>query len=270
MIVTALWFTLVISLSIQAAFFVFAATLRTDKVTDLSYSLTFLTLAVVLLGRTGTPAWPHFAVAGMVMLWALRLGGYLFWRILHIGHDSRFDGVRDRLWAFLQFWVLQGIAVWLILLPVTLWFTLDRQDAASTAGWMVGGGIIWAVGLAIETVADVQKYRDRRRTDARARWTDTGLWRYSRHPNYFGELLCWWGLYVAVLPGLGWWMVPGALGPLAITVLLLYVTGIPTLEQAWTRKWGRDPAFLAYRERTNRLVPWRGLPMRRERLGPRA
>ena len=114
----------------------------------------------------------------------------------------------------------------------------------------------WVVGLVIETIADAQKFRYKSREGARAQWMDSGIWRYSRHPNYFGELLCWWGLFIFVAPGLGWWVVVGAVGPIAITGLLLFVTGIPTLEKTADRKWGRDPAYAEYRRRTNRLIPW--------------
>lgn len=248
-------FTLVLCLGIQAVFFAAAATLRTDKVTDLSYSLTFLALAIVLVVRAPAREWPHVLVAGMVAAWAVRLGGYLFWRILHMKRDPRFDGVRERFWAFLQFWILQGVAVWLIMLPVTLWFAQGDRPVRGSI-WLAVGALTWAVGLGLETVADAQKYRDRRRPNAVSRWTDVGLWRYSRHPNYFGELLCWWGLFVALVPGLRWWAIAGVAGPATITILLLYVTGIPALERIWERKWGNDPGYRAYRQRTNRLLPW--------------
>jgi len=247
--------TLGISLGIQAALFALAATFRTDKVTDLSYGLTFIALAVFLV-RDDVP-WgsPATALALMVVLWGVRLAGYLFFRILRIGRDARFDGVRERFWAFARFWFFQGVAVWIIMVPVTLWFALPAAREPWSL-WMAAGALTWAVGLAIETVADAQKFADRNQTGGR-RWTDRGLWRYSRHPNYFGELLCWWGVFLFALPGLGWWALPGLTGPITITILLLYVTGIPTLEASAERKWGRDPEYAAYRRRTNRLVPWR-------------
>jgi steroid 5-alpha reductase family enzyme len=247
--------TLGISLAIQAAFFVVAATARTDKVTDLSYGLTFIVLAVVLLGRTAGPTGPQIALALMIVAWGVRLASYLFYRILHIQRDARFDGIREQPLKFLQFWFFQGVAVWVIMLPTILWFA--RPDAIrSRTGWMTAGAAVWLIGLVIETVADIQKYQFKRAGGTRARWVDHGLWRYSRHPNYFGELLCWWGLFVFVLPDLGWWILVGAAGPLAITGLLLFGTGVPTLEKSANEKWGTDPEYLAYRRRTHRLVPW--------------
>ena len=118
------------------------------------------------------------------------------------------------------------------------------------------GGSIWLAGLVIEAVADQQKFAFKRTPAGRTRWTDTGLWRFSRHPNYFGELLCWWGIFVFAAPSLGAWVALGVVGPLAITGLLLFATGIPTLEASAKKKWGSDPDYQAYRRRTRTLVPW--------------
>jgi len=244
-----------VSLGIQAAFFILAATARTDKVTDLSYGLTFIVLAALLTVRTPEPHLPQLAVGLMIVAWGLRLAAYLLYRILHIHRDARFDGIRERPLKFLQFWFFQGVAVWIIMLPTILWFGRPAVDPAWT-GWMTTGAAMWLGGLAIETVADIQKYRFKIRGGADARWMDRGLWRYSRHPNYFGELLCWWGLFVFVLPDLGWWLIAGIAGPAAITGLLLFGTGIPTLEKSAGDKWGQDPAYLAYRARTSRLMLW--------------
>jgi steroid 5-alpha reductase family enzyme len=251
-----LLFTLALSLGIQAVFFAFAAAFRTDKVTDLSYGLTFFVLAAVLLAHGDTSWGPQLALAGMVMLWALRLAGYLLYRIMRIKRDPRFDGIRERFWKFFQFWFFQGLIVWVIMLPTILWFSLPEAGGGTWTRWMVAGAATWLVGLVIETLADVQKFRYKSREGKAARWMSIGLWRYSRHPNYFGELLCWWGLFVFVLPGLGWWALLGLAGPLAITYVLLAVTGIPTLEKSANEKWGADAEYQQYRRDTNKLVPW--------------
>jgi len=243
--------TLAVSLGIQAVLFAFAATLKTDKVTDLSYGLTFVTLAGWMLtrGDAGDPT--QLALAAMVILWGVRLAGYLFYRILTIGRDARFDGIREHFWPFFKFWFGQGIAVWVIMLPVTLWFT----NTAPYSFWMSIGGTIWAVGLIIETIADAQKFAAKNRPGGGDRWMDTGLWKYSRYPNYFGEMLCWWGVFIYVAPGLGVWNALGILGPIAITYILLKVTGIPTLEKSATTKWGSNPAYQEYVRTTRLLVP---------------
>jgi steroid 5-alpha reductase family enzyme len=244
------WLTLAVSLLIQAVFFAFAATLRTDKVTDLSYGLTFVIVAAILLVR-GDPSDPaQMALALMVMLWGVRLAGYLLYRIIHIGRDVRFDGIREHFWPFFKFWLGQGIAVWVIMLPVTIWFAAP----GNWTPWMSLGGSVWAIGLIIETVADAQKFAAKGRPGGGTRWMTTGLWKYSRHPNYFGELLCWWGVFVFVAGNYTGWAWAGSIGPIAITFILLKVTGIPTLEASARKKWGDDPEYRAHVKRTSRLV----------------
>lgn len=252
--------TLAVSGAVQAMFFALAARYRTDKVTDLSYGLTFIGVTLLLLFTREHPDTAHWILAGMILLWALRLTVYLFVRILRIQRDPRFDGVREHFWKFLRFWVFQGLVVWTLMLPATLWF----PKAAGWDAFKGAGLLIWAAGLVIETLADLQKYRQKTTPRGRARWVESGLWKYSRHPNYFGELLCWWGvfLYVATdLEGLG---ALAALGPLTLTVLLVFVTGIPILERQADRQWGRDAAYREYKERTSVLIPW---PARAESAG---
>jgi steroid 5-alpha reductase family enzyme len=246
--------TLAVSLLIQAVLFAVAASLKTDKVTDLSYGMTFVVLAGWLLSRGDAGAPAPLALAGMVIAWGVRLAGYLFYRILTIGRDARFDGIREHFWPFFKFWLGQGIAVWVIMLPVTLWFA----EPGPWNGLMTAGLIIWAAGFIIETIADAQKFAAKQRPGGEARWVDTGLWAWSRHPNYFGEMLCWWGVYGFVAVDLGVWNALGILGPLSITYILLKVTGIPTLEKSAKQKWGANPEYHAYVARTHRLVPWPG------------
>lgn len=249
--------TLGISLLIQAVFFAFAATLRTDKVTDLSYGLTFVIIVGLLLaqGDPGDPA--QLALAMMVALWGIRLAGYLLYRIVRIGRDVRFDGIREHFWPFFKFWLGQGIAVWVIMLPVTIWFAAPGHWTP----WMSLGGTVWAIGLIIETIADAQKFAAKGRPGGGHRWMTTGLWKYSRHPNYFGELLCWWGVFVFVAGDYTGWAWSGLVGPLAITFILLKVTGIPTLEASARKKWGEDPDYQAHLARTSRLLPWPPRPL---------
>jgi len=169
-----------------------------------------------------------------------------------MGRDARFDGIRERFSSFAKFWFFQGVAVWAIMLPVTLWFA-----APGRWSWMkTVGAAVWLAGLVIETIADLQKFRHKSRPGGGASWIETGLWRYSRHPNYFGELACWWGVFVFVAGDLGWWIWLGLMGPVVITLVLLFATGIPQLEQSAERKFGSQPGYQAYRRRTGLLVPW--------------
>lgn len=244
--------TLAICLGVQAVFFAGAAALKTDKVTDLSYSLTFIIAAITLLIESGaTTNASALVLTAMVVAWGARLAIYLFTRIMHMQRDARFDGIREHFWPFFKFWFFQGLAVWAIMLPVTVWF---RAPGAWSALHGVGF-VIWAAGLAIEGVADQQKFRHKKSPGAR--WTSIGLWRFSRHPNYFGELLCWWGVFIFVAGDLSGSSIFVALaGPLAISVVILFLTGVPQLEASADKKWGNDPAYQAYKRSTSLLVLW--------------
>jgi steroid 5-alpha reductase family enzyme len=254
---TAIWLSFVISLAVNGAFFAVAAARRTDVVTDLSYSLTFALLAIVLL-FIGARKWVQLVASLLVLLWAIRLGGYLFRRILRMKVDHRFDGMRDEPLRFARFWLLQAITVAVVMLPVS--YLLDRDHPPSFGAWAAAGAAVWLAGLLIEAVADAQKSAFRAKQENRGRFIGSGLWRYSRHPNYFGEMLLWWGLFIYAVPVLHDAAFAVVAGPVFITLLLLFVSGIPLVERSADEKHGDDPAYRDYKRRTSILVP---LPPRR-------
>jgi steroid 5-alpha reductase family enzyme len=249
---TAIVLSLAVALVVNGAFFAVAATRKTDVVTDLSYSLTFALLAVVLL-FTDARHPVQLVAALLVLAWAVRLGGYLFRRILRIKVDHRFDAMRDDPLRFARFWVLQAITVAIVMLPVS--YFLDRDHPPGFEAWMVAGAAVWLVGLVIEATADAQKSSFRAKKENRGHFVDSGLWRYSRHPNYFGEMLIWWGLFLYTVPVLHGWAWTVIAGPVFIMLLLLFVSGIPLLERSADERYGGDPAYRVYKSRTSILVP---------------
>jgi steroid 5-alpha reductase family enzyme len=251
--------TLLASFSIQAFFFVFAASFKTDKLTDLSYSLSFalLTILLVLVNRAFAPV--QLLAAAFVLIWAARLGAYLLTRILKMGKDERFDDKRGDLLKFLAFWALQAISVWAIMLPVTV--ILSMPSPALLGAVSLAGAALWLIGFAIETASDAQKYAFRNDPRNKGRWIQSGLWKYSRHPNYFGEVLMWWGIFVLAVPSFSSETFYAVLGPIFITVLILFVSGIPLLEKSAERKHGKNPEYQAYKRRTSIFIP---MPPRKE------
>jgi steroid 5-alpha reductase family enzyme len=241
-----------VAAGVNAAFFAVAAIRKTDLVTDLSYSLSFAVLALAL-PDAGAHRPLQLIAALMVLLWAFRLGGYLFGRILRIKVDHRFDELRERPLRFARFWLLQAVSVAVIMLPVS--YLLDRDHPPGFGGWAVAGAATWLAGLVIETVSDAQKSAFKGMERNSGHFVSSGLWRYSRHPNYFGELLVWWGLFVYAVPFLHGAAFAVAIGPVFLTLLLLFVSGIPPLERSARAKYGDDPAYLEYRRRTSVLVP---------------
>jgi steroid 5-alpha reductase family enzyme len=244
---------------INTAFFAFAAARKSDVVTDLSYSLSFAIAAVALAVVNGVGDFLRLGAAAMVVLWAVRLASYLFTRILSIKVDHRFDGIRENLPRFARFWALQAFSVAVILLPVTA--TLANPAPAPSFLHAVGAAL-FALGLVIEAVADAQKSAWKR--GGGEGFMRAGLWSWSRHPNYFGEMALWLGLWIYALPSLsGLWQL-AVLGPLYISLLIAFVTGIPPLERSAEAKHGKDPEWIAYKAATSILVP---LPPRTGKAG---
>jgi steroid 5-alpha reductase family enzyme len=250
--VAAILVSFAIAFAVNGAFFALAAARKTDVVTDLSYSLTFAVLAVVL-PFTGAATSVQLVASLLVVVWAVRLGVYLFRRILRMKVDHRFDGVRESPLRFARFWLLQATTVALVMLPVS--YLLDRDHTPGAGVWTIAGALVWLVGLLVEAVADAQKAAFKAKEENRGRFIASGLWRYSRHPNYFGEMLVWWGLFLFAVPVLHGAAFAVVIGPIFITVLLLFVSGIPPLERSADKNYGGDGAYRHYKRRTSILVP---------------
>lgn len=244
---------ILICLGLNLGFFGLASVLKTDKFTDFTYGASFVIAAVWLLYHGGT-FFPYQILAIMlVTLWGVRLASYLLVRILKIKRDRRFDGIREKPLQFLKFWILQGLSVWIILLPVTATLA-DQEQVPFSLASLIGVGI-WILGLTLESVADWQKFRFKNRPDNTVRWVDTGLWKYSRHPNYFGEMLCWWGVFSTLLPYLKGWETLTIISPIYITGLLLFVSGVPPLEKRYAKKYANNRDYQNYKKRTSLLIP---------------
>ena len=248
------------SFLIQALFFAIAFRLKSDKFTDITYSLTFVLLGAIALSFNPSPSPFQYALFFMVLLWAARLGSYLLRRVIKTGRDKRFDGMRENFLSFASFWALQALAVWVIMLPQI--FLISEGGIKTNPFLFAVSALLWLKGFIIEAVSDAQKYSFRNNPANRGRWIDSGMWKYSRHPNFFGESLMWWALFLAALPHLEgfYWLL--AAGPVFITVLLLFVSGIPTVEKQSDEKYGSNPDYASYRQRTSIFIPF---PPKREK-----
>lgn len=244
-------YSLGLSLIINIAMFLVAFKLQSDKLTDASYAVTFIVLAVYSTVIAGFSAF-HLVLLATVVLWAIRLGSFLLYRVSVIGKDSRFDQMRGNFVKFSGFWILQAVTVWVLMLPVLL---ASQHDTAVEPPVIVGL-IIWLVGLSIEAIADLQKFRFSQKPENKGKWIESGIWKYSRHPNYFGEIMVWLGVYMIAVQALP--IVPALVAlasPLFIATLLLFVSGIPLLEKAADARWGDNPKYKAYKRRTSILIP---------------
>lgn len=243
---------LIFSIGINLIMFVPAYLFQTDKLTDLSYAITFVVIALFAYLRTEATLATTLLLL-MVCVWALRLGGYLFIRIRKMKRDKRFDEMRHNFAKFLRFWLLQGVSVAVIMVATVLAMDSDTKMLGLVS---ILGLVIWLKGLAIEALADLQKFRFNNQLGNKGKWINTGIWRYSRHPNYYGEILVWAGVYIFCVPYLsGGQLLIALLSPAYIIGLLLFVSGIPLLEKSAEERWGSNKAYQQYKKNTPVLIP---------------
>lgn len=226
----------------------FAYYLQTDKLTDVSYSLTFMLLAIISLYHSACSS-VDFILSAIVIVWALRLGIYLLVRIMDMEKDERFDNIRIDFFKNLGFWLLQGFSCFVIILPLIM----IHQVQTDVIAWLfICGAVIAFLGIMLEAIADFQKFVFKRRHPDQ--FMKKGLWRIVQHPNYLGEILVWIGLFVSSIPYVSWYL--AIVSPLWITLLLVFISGIPILQKKWAKKYGDDPEFRNYQSRTARLIPY--------------
>jgi steroid 5-alpha reductase family enzyme len=244
---------LAIAFLIQWIAFIPAYAQQTEAFFDLTGSLTYLTVVwVSLLLRPGVDARSILLVA-LISVWAIRLGTFLFRRIRAAGSDERFDEIKPSLPRFLTVWTIQGLWVSLTLAAALAAITSSRSINLGIYG--VIGTMIWIMGFVIEVIADQQKNRFRTVTENSGKFINTGLWAWSRHPNYFGEIILWIGIAIIAVPVLQGWQWLTLISPLFVILLLTRVSGIPMLERRADEKWGGDPDYEQYKAQTPVLIP---------------
>lgn len=231
--------------------------LRDVSIIDMLFAVILLTIAAVgyVLGHGAGDR--KLLVLGLVAIWALRITFHVVRRNWGHGEDPRYTKLRawaadERSFHWLslrQVFLLQGVVLWLVSLPVQ--FAMAQPEPARLGWAALAGSLLWALGFVVEWVADAQLRRFRADADKRGTVLDSGLWKYSRHPNYFGELCVWWGIFlVACDHPLGWLTI---VGPLVYSYLVINVTGQRTLDKKLARE---KPGYREYMGRTSGLVPW--------------
>jgi len=245
--------SLVVLLLYMTAVFGLALRLKDNSIVDVAYGVAFVlvcTLAFLVYGEGHPRQW---LVTSLITIWGLRLAWHIFRRKQGEGEDFRYRQWRKEwgdtfIWrSFLQIFMLQGTVIFLVALPALL---IINNPGGRLGAFDVAGLLIWLFGFSFEAIGDGQLLRFKRKAENHGKIIQSGLWRYTRHPNYFGEAVLWWGLFLIALN------VPyggvAVLSPVLINFLLLKVSGIPMLEA----KYEGNPEFSAYKERTNALFPW--------------
>ena len=246
----------IVILAIVVVTWLVSLALRDASVIDPVWPLGFVAVAVTAFVAGDGDEGRRLLILVLVGLWGLRLSGYLMWRNAGKGEDFRYAAMREKrgssFWivSLVTIFVLQGVLMWVVSLPVQLAAVPDRG-----LGWLAAaGGVAWAIGFAFESIGDWQLARFKADPSNKGKVLDSGLWRYTRHPNYFGDFSVWWGIWLVALSAGAWW---SAVGPLVMSLLLIKVSGAGLLEKSLSKK---REGYDEYVARTSGFFP---LPPRR-------
>ena len=226
---------------------------RTEHFFDLTGSLTFISAVLFTLMAIPEIYLRDIIITLLVVIWATRLGSFLFFRVRNDGGDGRFDIMKTKFWWFLMTWNIQGM--WVFLSLAAALAAMTSSEKVETDIFLFIGTLIWILGFSIEVVSDNQKSKFRSNPENKDKFITTGIWSWSRHPNYFGEILLWIGITVIALPVLQGWQFVTLISPIFIIILLTQISGVRLLELRGKKKWGDDEEYKNYIKKTSVLIP---------------
>ena len=241
-----------LAFAVNWAVFIPSAVNATEHYYDLTGGITYITVTAVAVLLSQPLDLRSAIVAGMVMFWSIRLASFLFVRISRAGKDSRFDTMKHKPVRFFLAWTLQGLWVLLTAACALAIITGGNREPLGVVGYV--GIAVWIAGILIEIVADRQKSAFRADPANKGKFITTGLWAWSRHPNYFGEIVIWIGMAIIALPVLQGWQYVTLISPVFVTFLLTKVSGVPLLEAAADERWGGQDEYEAYKQSTPVLI----------------
>ena len=238
---------------IQWLGFIAAYLLKTEKFFDLTGSVTYISVTILAVLLSPTVDDRSALLMAPVLIWATRLGTFLFGRIMQAGRDDRFDAIKVNFLRFLNTWTLQGL--WVTFTSAAALVAITTTTRVPLGWFALVGFLVWAFGFGFEVLADTQKSAFKADPANKGDFIDIGLWAWSRHPNYFGEIMLWIGVAIIAAPVLRGWQWVAMISPVFVTLLLTRVSGIPILEKKADKRWGGQEDYEAYKERTPVLIP---------------
>jgi len=242
-----------IAFAVNVVAFIPSFLAHTEHYYDLIGSLTYISVTVIALA-TADDLDARSIIAGvLILIWAGRLGSFLFRRVRTVGKDGRFDQIKMSFGRFLFAWLTQGL--WVSLTAGAAYAAITSGAKTSFGVLGVIGLLVWIGGFAIEVAADTQKTAFKKDSANNVKFIDVGLWAWSRHPNYFGEITRWTGMAIMVLPALQGWQYLTLVSPLFVATLLTKISGVPLLERRSDEKWGGQPDYERYKANTPVLIP---------------
>ncbi len=225
---------------------------QTEHYYDLAGSIANVAVIGCAVVLSDTIDMRRIVLAVMVGVWGVRLGWFLFRRVKVVGKDGRFDDIKKSFARYLFAWTMQGLWVVFTQAAAIAAITSTSSQPFGVAGFV--GSVVWLTGFGIEVVADWQKSTFRSDPANRGKFISTGLWAWSRHPNYFGEILLWVGIAILAVPVLQGWQTVTLLSPVFVYVLLTRISGLPMLEQRADDRWGGSEQYETYKATTPTLI----------------
>lgn len=227
---------------------------QTESFFDLTGSFTYISVTVLALILGPNDEWTSWLMAILIFIWAGRLGSFLFRRIHKDGGiDTRFNKIRANPLRLFETWTLQGL--WVSLTALAAWTAITSVDEAPFGFFTIIGLIIWITGFAVEVRADGEKSTFKEDPANHGRFISTGIWAWSRHPNYFGEITLWFGIALIALPAFDGREFIALISPLFVLLLLTRISGLPALERRGLKRWGDDPEYQQYLATVPVLIP---------------
>ena len=233
--------------------FIPASLAQTEKYYDITGSFTYISVMLLAAYLASPLDLRGKIVFAMVIIWAMRLGSFLYTRVHKDGGDRRFDKIKNAPVRFFLTWTLQG--AWVILTAACALAIITTSNSKPLGIFFFLGAALWLFGFVFEVIADRQKSTFRSKPENKGRFITTGLWAKSRHPNYFGEIALWVGIAIIALPVLSGASFAALISPFFVIFLLGFVSGVPMLEKSADSRWGDDKDYVAYRDTTPVLVP---------------
>ena len=247
--------TVSIILFIHILLFLPSFILKTEKYFDITGTIAYVSIVIYVIFEfkraNVTISFQSIVISAMVLIWALRLGIFLFIRIFKFKNDSRFDDAKKSFFKFLRFWMIS--ALWVFLTTINAMTLIINNQNGDLFSSLTIGIFVWVIGFLIEFIADLQKYNFRKKQ--KHDFIDTGIWKYSQHPNYFGEITMWIGIAIISLTNLIGVQFFTLISPIFVYLLLTKVSGINLLDASAKIKWGKDQRYIEYINTTPKLIP---------------
>lgn len=252
-----LLYCVLISFTIHLIIFIPSAIMKNEKFYDFTGMIAYLSIIMFAIQQKYIQIHSidiySLVLSLLISIWTLRLGIFLFYRVLKVGEDIRFKDVKNNALKFFVWFSISSL--WVSLTAMAAMNVITSKNYNQDLTLLYIGTIIWIIGFLFEIISDYQKIKFKNNASNKNKFIDSGLWSISRHPNYFGEIILWIGIYIITLPSTSGLEYLGIISPLFVIVLLNKVSGINLLEASADKKWGSSKEYQKYKKITPKLIP---------------